>query len=109
VTATSNTTGTTTIKNNSKNQQVTHTLSSTHPLCGMYAEWIVEDYNQNGVQVPLVDWGTVTFTNAYATAPGGATYGADKAAPDNMVRNGNYLTDSSSATTKSVTIKYTGP
>jgi hypothetical protein len=109
VTATSSTTGTATVKNNSKNQQVTHTLSSTYTLCQEYAEWIVEDYKSNGVDVPLADWGTVTFTNAYATGPTGTTYGADNAQIVNMVQNGDYLTDVSSAAAKSVTIKYAGP
>jgi hypothetical protein len=108
VTATSNTTGTATIKNNSKNQQVTHTLSTTHALCGMHAEWIVEDFIENGTPVPLVDWGTVTFTNAYATAPNGTTYGADKAAMGNIWRDEHYITHSSSTSTNSVAITYVG-
>jgi hypothetical protein len=108
VTATSSTTGTATIKNNSKNQQVTHTLSSTYALCGKDAEWIVEDFEQSGARVPLADWGTVTFTNAYATAPNGTTYGADKAAMGNMWQDERYITRSSSTSTNSVTISYVG-
>ena len=30
---------------------------------GYTAEWIVEDFDQNGVQVPFADYGTVNFTN----------------------------------------------
>jgi hypothetical protein len=74
----------------------------------MHAEWIVEDFTQNGAHVPLVNWGTVTFTNAYATGPTGTTYGADIAALTNMWQDEHYITRSSSTSTNSVAITYLG-
>ena len=53
--------------------------SESTPLCLQNAEWIVEDYAQNNVDVPFCNFGAVKFTNAYATTtankrvtPGGA-------------------------------------
>ena len=48
VTATSKTGGVATIKNNSKGTSVSHTFSSQPSLCQFDAEWIVEDFEENG-------------------------------------------------------------
>ncbi|KAG9658383.1 putative aspergillopepsin, partial [Aureobasidium melanogenum] len=73
VTASSTTGGVATIKNNSKG---THSLQTD-------AEWIVEDFTQieNGEEslVPLVDFGTITFTGASATTNSGSKYGPSSA------------------------------
>ncbi|KAF8342498.1 peptidase A4 family-domain-containing protein [Amanita rubescens] len=67
VVATSPTTGKAVIKNLSKGQSVEKELSSAYPLCGANAEWIVEDFSyDNGTLVPLNDFGSVTFYDAFA-------------------------------------------
>jgi hypothetical protein len=109
VVATSSTTGTATIINNTKNQKVTHTLSSTYPLCFVDAEWIVEDFSSGGETVPLANWGTVQFSKASATASNGTAISASIAAPADMVRDEHYIAQSSiDSTTGTVTIKYVG-
>jgi hypothetical protein len=67
VVATSPTTGKAVIKNLSKGQSVEKELSSAYPLCGANAEWIVEDFSyDDGTLVPLNDFGSVTFNDAFA-------------------------------------------
>jgi len=68
------------IENLTNGQQVSQQLSSSYALCEQNAEWIVEDYQQGGRLVPFCDFGSVAFTNAYATtstgsqiSPNGAT------------------------------------
>lgn len=81
VTASSKTGGVATIKNNSKGTSVSHTFSgeTAGSLCQTDAEWIVEDFTQinNGQEslVPLVNFGTVTFTGASATTNSGSKVG----------------------------------
>ena len=41
--------------------------SESAALCQQNAEWIVEDYSSNNVNVPFCNFGAVAFTNAYAT------------------------------------------
>jgi hypothetical protein len=65
------------LENETTGQSVTTTISSTYALGGQNAEWIVEDYEENGGQVALADWGTVTFTNTVATGSGGTSEGAE--------------------------------
>ncbi|PMD41075.1 concanavalin A-like lectin/glucanase [Hyaloscypha variabilis F] len=69
--------GTVVLENETTGQSVTTTISSTYALGGQNAEWIVEDYEENGGQVALADWGTVTFTNTVATGSGGTSEGAE--------------------------------
>ncbi|GJE96336.1 peptidase G1 domain-containing protein [Phanerochaete sordida] len=59
--------------NNSNGQEVGVEISSPYALCEQDAEWIVEDFEENGGLVPFANFGTVTFTNAgaYANAGGG--------------------------------------
>ena len=92
VKATSKTGGTATIKNNSKGTSVTHTFSGQPSLCQFDAEWIVEDFEENGERflfvlgyivahfverlgglVPFANFGTVTFASATATSASGTT------------------------------------
>ena len=60
VTATSKTGGVATIKNNSKGTSVSHTFSGQPSLCQFDAEWIVEDFEENGQYSPLLCLCTVT-------------------------------------------------
>lgn len=50
---------------------MTQDLSSSTPLCQQDAEWIVEDYSENGSLVPMCNFDKVEFTNAYATTASG--------------------------------------
>lgn len=108
VDATSTTTGTATVENLSTGQKVTHTFNggTTGTLCETNAEWIVEDFEENGALVPFADFGTVTFSNAQAIQYGQAV-GPSGAQIIDIEQNGRVLT-SSSDTSNSVTVQYTG-
>lgn len=108
VDATSLSTGTATIDNLSTGQSVSHTWTkgTRGNLCEYNAEWIVEDFEQNGALVPFANFGTVTFSNAQATDNGG-TVGPSGATIIDIEQNGKVLTQSSD-TSNSVTVKYIG-
>ncbi|KAG6370714.1 peptidase A4 family-domain-containing protein [Boletus reticuloceps] len=93
--------GTATIDNLTRNEQVSQDLSSTAPLCGQNAEWIVEDYDVNSGLVPFANFGTVTFTDANA-----GVYTPSGAGIIDIKQNGQVLTSTSIAGS-SVTIKHT--
>jgi len=72
---------------------------------GYTAEWIVEDYTQNGSLVPLADYGTVDFTDLktslaswYLTANEGWA----------IVQNGVVLSTPSSPSSDGFSVSYTG-
>jgi hypothetical protein len=72
VQATSKTTGVATLENLSTGRKVSHTFRNTpSTLCETNAEWIVEDFQVGNSLIPFADFGSVTFTNAYATGSGG--------------------------------------
>ncbi|KZT03720.1 uncharacterized protein LAESUDRAFT_729021 [Laetiporus sulphureus 93-53] len=104
VTASSTTSGTAYIENLSTEQTVTQDLSSSYALCEENAEWIVEDYEEDGSLVAFADFGTVTFTNAEATYDG-ETVGPSTATLINIEQDGEVLT-SVSTDSSSVTISY---
>ncbi|KAF8557513.1 hypothetical protein OG21DRAFT_1520411 [Imleria badia] len=79
VVADSPTTGIASIHNVNTGQDMIQHVSSTHALCGQNAEWIVEDYDKNGSQVPFANFGSVFFTNTEASGPSG-TYDAGSGA-----------------------------
>jgi hypothetical protein len=103
VDASSDTTGTATITNHHTGQSVTHTFNGgvDGDLCEYNAEWIVEDFESGGSLVPFANFGTVTFTSAYANGnigPSGATL-------MDIEQNGKVLT-SVSDTSSSVKVSY---
>jgi hypothetical protein len=70
IVATTDKEGTVTLINETQN--VTFSSPQTAPtklayLGGQNAEWIVEDYTQNGGIVPLANWGTLTFDKTSAS------------------------------------------
>lgn len=78
VTSSSSTKGTVVLTNERTGESVTQTVSassSTYVLGGQNAEWIVEDYEENGSLVPFADFGTVDFTNAVAKTSSGVSEG----------------------------------
>ncbi len=70
--------------NNRTGQTETATLTDqTPPLCGFNAEWIVEDFwDSDGV--PLVDFGSITFSDAAFTTESGTESGLDGAKMDGV-------------------------
>ncbi|KAI0164138.1 peptidase A4 family-domain-containing protein [Xylariaceae sp. FL1272] len=65
VTTTSKNSGSVTLDNKTTGKSVTHSfVDQEGDLCQTNAEWIVEDFLQGNSLVPLVDFATVTFTNA---------------------------------------------
>ncbi|KAI0668111.1 aspergillopepsin [Trametes maxima] len=106
VTASSTTSGTATILNRSTGQQVSHSFSGQPALCQENAEWIVEDFEENGGLVPLANWGTVTFTGASAGTSGGSQ-GPSGATIIDLEQNGRQLTTVSTSGS-SVTVQYSG-
>ena len=74
-------------------------------LCEQDVEWIVEDFQMNGSQVPFANFETVKFTSALAyTYYGGVSYPAE-GDPWNIVANGQTLT-SVTTSGSTVTISY---
>lgn len=72
--ATSTTAGSVTVTNVSTGKTVTHSFSGqSGKLCETNAEWIVEDFEENGSLVPLANFGTVKFTGASVTTTSGST------------------------------------
>jgi hypothetical protein len=107
VTATSNTTGTTTIINNTSGQQISHVLNSTIPLCQRDAEWIVEDVWTNHAEEPFANFSSVTFTGVSATTSSGTVVGPGSAnLYDITSLTNDQIMTQSSVTASSVTVKY---
>lgn len=95
------------IENNTNGQKVSKSLTSTSPLCQTNAEWIVEDFDAGGSPVPLVDFGTVTFTGAQATTEQGDSVGpAGATIIDMETQEGGGAT--AEADSSSVTVTYDG-
>ncbi|EIW87335.1 Aspergilloglutamic peptidase [Coniophora puteana RWD-64-598 SS2] len=105
-TAHSTTNVTVMIENKTKNQNVTHEVSSSHALCQKDAEWIVEDYSSGGDTVKFDDFGTVTFTGAQATT-GSGTVRADGATIYGIKDQSGKVLTQSSVSNGNVVIKHT--
>ncbi|KAN0091254.1 Concanavalin A-like lectin/glucanase domain containing protein [Tylopilus felleus] len=71
--------------------KATVTATSTTSGTAENAEWIVEDFEENGNLVPLADFGTVTFTDATASGSDG-TYEPAGATIIEIQQNGQVLT-----------------
>jgi len=105
VTASSTKAGTAVIENVTTGKTVTKSLTSSSALCLENAEWIVEDFEENGGLVPLADFGTIVYSDAVATTNTGATEGPSSGIIIDIEQNGKVLT-SVSTSSSSVTIKY---
>lgn len=106
VTASSTTSGSAVITNESNGQQVSQDITSSSALCEQNAEWIVEDFEEDGGLVPFANFGTVTFSNAAATLVSGGSIDPSGADTIDIEQNGEVLT--SVTTGSSVTVTYTG-
>ncbi|KAJ0165685.1 Aspergillopepsin-2 [Colletotrichum tanaceti] len=109
VDASSKTRGVATIKNLTTGQQVTHRFTrAPSPLCETNAEWVVEAFQEDGKQVTLVNFGTVTFKNAAATGSGGSVSAAGAGLSDISANSGQTVLAASSVNGSTVTVKYVG-
>ncbi|KAH7875468.1 putative aspergillopepsin [Lentinula edodes] len=106
--STSSTTGTVTLTNKSTGKSVSQSLtapSSSAALKGQNAEWIVEDYEQNGSLVTFANFGTVTFSGASASTSS-KTVTPNTGIKVNIEQNDKVLTSVTDSST-SVTVKHT--
>ncbi|KAF9877215.1 peptidase A4 family protein [Colletotrichum karsti] len=109
VDASSKTKGVATLENLTTGKKVTHSFTSTpSSLCETNAEWIVEAFQENGSQVTLADFGTVTFTGASASGSSGSTTPAGADIIDISPNRGSTILASASVSGSSVTVKYVG-
>ncbi|KAI0040159.1 hypothetical protein FA95DRAFT_1612019 [Auriscalpium vulgare] len=104
VTATSTKAGSAVIENVTTGKTVSKSLSSSAALCEKDAEWIVEDFDEGGTQVPFANFGTVTFTGASATT-GSGSVGPSGSDILDIKQSGTVLTSVSTGSS-SVTISY---
>lgn len=110
VTATSTTSGSATLDNLSTGQSVTQTFSgeTSGSLCEYNAEWIVEDFEEcegNSCSlVPFADFGTIEFTDCYATDDG-QSVDTSGATTIDMEQNGEIIVSCSHSGT-TVTCNY---
>ncbi|KAF2815346.1 putative aspergillopepsin [Mytilinidion resinicola] len=101
--------GTVTLTDETTGQSVSQTLSapsSDATLAGQNAEWIVEDFEQNGSLVPLSDFNTVTFTDASATTDSGDSVGLSGATVIDLKQDNSVLTSVTIESDSSVEITY---
>jgi hypothetical protein len=107
VTATSKTTGTAVVDNLTTGTVVTHTFTGgvDGSLCEYNAEWIVEDFEENGSLVKFANFGTVTFTSASAVKSG-VTVGVTGATIIDIEQSSTVLTDCEVVGTSEVTCSY---
>ncbi|CAK7206690.1 hypothetical protein SEUCBS139899_009494 [Sporothrix eucalyptigena] len=106
-TATSSTSGAVLIENETTGKSVTHSFSGeSSPLCGLSAEWIVEDYMVAGSLVEMADFGRATFTGCSATESSGVIVGLGNASIYDISNNGAVMTDCSKTGTSVVSCAY---
>jgi len=108
VASTSSSKGSVTIKNLTTGKSVTQSLSapsSSSHLGGQNAEWIVEDFEEDGSLVPFANFGSVTFSGATAGTSTGATASLSGADILDIQQNKKTLT-SESASGSTITVTY---
>jgi len=108
IASTSSSKGSVVIKNLTTGKSVTKSLSapsSSSHLGGQNAEWIVEDFEENGGLVPFANFGTVVFSGAKAGTSTGGTASLSGADILDIQQNGKTLT-SVSTSGSSVTVSY---
>lgn len=108
VKSSSSSSGTVVIENQTTGKQVSKTLSapdSSSTLGGQNAEWIVEDFEENGSLVSFTDFGSVTFSNAVAKTSS-ESLGTDGATIIEIRQNNKVLTDVTIPSSSEVKITY---
>jgi len=106
VKSTSSTAGTAVIENLTTGKTVTQSLTSSSKLGGENAEWIVEDFEENGGLVAFADFGTVTFTGAAAGYSTGGSEGVTGATIIDIEQSNKVLTSVSTSGSSEVVITY---
>ncbi|KAJ3852786.1 peptidase A4 family-domain-containing protein [Lentinula lateritia] len=107
--ASSNSEGIVTLTNESAGKSFVINLTSPTKLSylgGQNAEWIIEDYTQNGGLVPLANWGTVTFVNASASTSANNTLGLEDATIFDIEQYNDIMTYVTIDSDSSVSISY---
>lgn len=107
VQATSYTAGTAVIENLTTGKTVSKAITSSSRLGGQNAEWIVEDFEQNGGLVTFANFGTVTFTQAKAGTSSGSSVGVEGATLLDIEQSNRVLTDVSTSGSSTVVVKHT--
>lgn len=100
--------GKVTLKNSRTGSSVSKSLtapSSSSHLGGQNAEWIVEDFEENGSLVPLANFGTVTFTGASAVTNSGTSVALSGAEIIDL-KQGSTVHTSVTVSGSTVTVKY---
>ncbi|TAQ84337.1 hypothetical protein B7494_g7340 [Chlorociboria aeruginascens] len=105
VRSSSATAGVATIENLTTGVTVTKSLTSSSRLGGQNAEWIVEDYEENGSEVQLTNFGTVVFSDAVAGYSSGGTEGPGSGTVIDL-EEGSTVYTSVSGSSSSVTVRY---
>ncbi|KAG6914936.1 hypothetical protein DXG01_014373 [Tephrocybe rancida] len=105
VTASTTKAGSAVITNKTTGKTVSKSLTSTAALCEENAEWIVEDFEEDGSLVPFANFGKVTFSSATATTTSGTTVGPSGSTIIDIQQSGKILT-SVSTSSSGVTISY---
>ncbi|KAI9726586.1 MAG: hypothetical protein M1828_000953 [Chrysothrix sp. TS-e1954] len=111
VTGITNSTGTVKLANMNTGQSMSHNLSAPSAdtvLVGQNAEWIVEDWLQDGLEVPLVDFGTVNFTKCVGKTAT-QSVGLEKALAINIANAGNLYTDVEILSDSALSVEYLQP
>ncbi|KAF4457202.1 hypothetical protein F53441_766 [Fusarium austroafricanum] len=109
VDASSKTKGIATLENLSSGQKVTHSFTNTpSTLCETNAEWIVEAFQENGSQVNLANFGTVTFTDASVSGSSGTSGPSGAEIIDISPDQGSTVQAQGSISRNSVTVQYVG-
>jgi hypothetical protein len=89
VTTTGVTSGAAIIENHTTGQRVNQSLSSPHEICRVSADWIVQEFPPSDALYPFADFGTLTFSDANVTYPGGEAGPATAQIIDDKM-NGKY-------------------
>lgn len=109
VDASSKKAGIATLQNLSTGQKVSHSFTKPpSTLCETNAEWIVEAFQENGDQVTLADFGTVTFIDVSASGSGGSITASGAQILDISPDQGETVLTDCSASGSKVSCKYTG-
>ncbi|KAG8878552.1 hypothetical protein FRB98_006092 [Tulasnella sp. 332] len=104
VTAMATTSGTAVIENLTNGKTVTKTITSNNALCGQDAEWIVEDYEENGGLVPFANFDAIEFSGAMATNQTGSVGPGSATVID--INQNNIVLTSTTTNTSSINITY---
>ncbi|KAF7944769.1 uncharacterized protein EAE97_005402 [Botrytis byssoidea] len=97
--------GTVVMENKSTGKSYTKTVSSANTLCGVSAEWIMEDLSVDSSNIGLANYGSVVFSDAVATTAS-KTVIPSRAVILDIETSSNIVLTKSSVTDKSVTIAY---